>query len=48
MKKIFTLFLTLAALAAQANDYTDRILVLVNGEGTEQNATISVNEHDGL
>lgn len=48
MKKIFTLFLTLAALTAQANDYTDRILVLVNGEGTEQNATISVNEHDGL
>lgn len=48
MKKLFTCILALAALTAQATDYTDRILVLVNGEGTEQTATISVTEHDGL
>ncbi|MBP3826839.1 MAG: PCMD domain-containing protein [Prevotella sp.] len=33
---------------AQATDYTDKLLVLVNGVGNEQDATISVNEHDGL
>lgn len=37
-----------ATLAASATDYTDRLLVLVNGEGSEQQATISVTEHDGL
>ena len=35
-------------LAAQATDYTDKLLVLVNGEGSDQSATISVNEHDGV
>lgn len=33
---------------ALATDYTDKLLVLVNGVGNEQDATISVNEHDGL
>ena len=36
------------ALMAQATDYTDKLLVLVNGEGAEQESTISVTEHDGL
>lgn len=49
MKRIFTLLLTvLAVLSAQAEDYTDKLLVLVNGEGTEQQATLTVNEHEGL
>ncbi|MBR6944495.1 MAG: PCMD domain-containing protein [Prevotella sp.] len=34
--------------AILAKDYTDKLLVLVNGIGTEQDATISVTEHDGL
>lgn len=37
-----------ATMTALATDYTDRLLVLVNGEGSEQQATISVTEHDGL
>ena len=36
------------AMTVKATDYTDRILVLVNGEGTEQTATITVTEHDGV
>ena len=35
-------------LMAQATDYTDKLLVLVNGEGAEQEATITVTEHNGL
>ena len=35
-------------MAVHATDYTDQLLVLVNGEGAMQQATISVNEHDGL
>ena len=37
-----------ATMPAHATDYTDQLLVLVNGEGTTQQATISVSEHDGL
>ena len=37
-----------ATVSALATDYTDRLMVLVNGVGTEQQATISVTEHDGL
>ncbi len=36
------------SMAAHATDYTDQLLVLVNGKGAMQQATISVNEHDGL
>ena len=36
------------SMTAHATDYTDQLKVLVNGEGTKQQATISVNEHDGL
>ena len=49
MKRLFTLMMAATTvLMAQATDYTDKLLVLVNGEGTEQEATISVTEHDGL
>ena len=49
MKRLFTLMMVASAtMTALATDYTDRLLVLVNGEGTEQHATISVTEHDGL
>lgn len=37
-----------ATMTAHATDYTDQLLVLVNGEGSTQQATISVDEHDGL
>ena len=40
--------LAATTMAAHATDYTDQLLVLVNGEGAMQQATISVNEHDGL
>ena len=39
---------TATVLMAQATDYTDKLLVLVNGEGSVQEATISVTEHEGL
>lgn len=32
---------------ALATDYTDKLLVLVNGVGNEQEATVTVTEHDG-
>lgn len=32
---------------ALATDYTDKLLVLVNGVGNEQDATVTVTEHDG-
>ena len=49
MKRIFyTLVVAMAAMSAHATDYTDQLLVLVNGEGATQEATISVNEHNGL
>lgn len=49
MKRLLTwLTLSLTALTATATDYTERLLVLVNGEGAEQEATISVTESDGL
>ena len=49
MKRLFTLIVSAtAALSAMATDYTDSLLVLVNGEGTGQQATITVTEHDGL
>ena len=49
MKKLFySLLLAAATATAHATDYTDNILVLVNGQGSTQKATISVNERDGL
>ena len=49
MKSLFTLLMIAATtLTAQATDYTERLLVVVNGDGTEQEATITVTEHDGL
>ncbi|MBQ4146936.1 MAG: hypothetical protein II593_03090, partial [Prevotella sp.] len=33
---------------AQATDYTDTLLVQVNGVGGGMPATVTVNEHDGL
>lgn len=39
---------TVVVMAAKATDYTDQLLVLVNGEGGTQQATISVIEHNGL
>lgn len=49
MKKLFTLMmLAIAVMTAKATDYTDRLLVLVNGEGEEQQATISVTKNGNL
>ena len=49
MKRLFTFMMAAATvLMAQATDYTDKLLVLVNGEGSVQEATISVTEHEGL
>ena len=49
MKRLFYLLMVaVATMTAHATDYTDQLLVLVNGEGAKQEATISVNEHDGL
>ncbi|MBQ9669060.1 MAG: PCMD domain-containing protein [Prevotella sp.] len=49
MKRLSTFLLTaIATLNVMATDYTDHLLVMVNGEGSEQQATISVTEHDGL
>ena len=49
MKKILSLLMMITvALTVKATDYTDRILVLVNGVGTEQTATITVSEHEGV
>jgi len=49
MKKILYLLMSAAiTMTAHATDYTDQILVLVNGEGATQEATLSVSEHDGL
>ncbi len=49
MKRLFIIMMAATtALMAQATDYTDKLLVLVNGEGAEQESTISVTEHDGL
>lgn len=49
MKKIlYFLMATAVTMTAQATDYTDKILVLVNGEGGIQEATLSVSENDGL
>ena len=49
MKRLFTLMMTaVTAVTVMATDYTDKLLVLVNGQGGEQDATISVTEHDGL
>ena len=49
MKRIlYFLMVAAATLSAHATDYTDQLLVLVNGDGGIQQATISVNEHNGL
>lgn len=49
MKRILHLLVVaVAALTSHAADYTDQLLVLVNGEGAVQQATISVSEHNGL
>ena len=48
MKKLFyTLMAVAVAMTAQATDYTGKLLVLVNGEGSTQEATITVSENDG-
>ena len=47
MKKIFAFIsLALCALAAMANDYTDKLTVTVNGESMEQQATINITQQD--
>lgn len=47
MKKIFAFIsLALCALAAMANTYTDKLTVTVNGESTEQQATINITQQD--
>lgn len=50
MKKIFTLLVVaMSALSSMANDYTDSLTVVVNGQSAEQHATISVDkDQDGL
>ena len=49
MKRIFySLMVAAVSMTAYATDYTDQIKVLINGEGTVQQATISVNQHGGL
>lgn len=49
MKRIiYLLMVAVTTITAHATDYTDQLQVLVNGEGAQQMATISVNEHDGL
>ncbi|MBR1469574.1 MAG: PCMD domain-containing protein [Prevotella sp.] len=49
MNKFFTfLIMAFAALTAQATDYTDKLVVKVNGMGAEQQATISVTEDGDL
>jgi len=46
MKKLFTLVLfAFAAIIVRAADYTEPIVVTVNGVSTEQKATISVNQN---
>lgn len=49
MKRLFT-FLTIAitALTVQATDYTDKLLVVVNGKSSVQDATISVTKNGNL
>ena len=49
MKRIFTLIAAvMTALASMATDYTDKLQVLVNGNGATQEATISlIEEGDG-
>lgn len=49
MNKLFTFLMTvMVTMTAQAADYTDKLLVLVNGEGSEQQATITVTPHGDL
>lgn len=47
MKKIFTLMAAATlSLAAMATDYTGKITVTINGEGSTQETTISVNQNE--
>lgn len=47
MKKFFTLFAAVAmSLAAWANDYTGTIAVSINGEGSSQETTITVDQNE--
>ena len=49
MKKLFTLlFVAMTATAVLATDYDVPIIVTVNGVSTEQRATITIVENDGL
>ena len=49
MRKLFTMAIVASlGMMARATDYTDQLLVVVNGVGSQQEATISVTEHDGL
>lgn len=47
-KLIALLFVVVTAVAARATDYDVPIIVTVNGVSSEQSATITVNENDGL
>lgn len=48
MKKVlFMLVAAVCSLAATATDYTGRLTVAINGEGTQQGTTISINENGG-
>ena len=48
MKKVlFMLVAAVCSLAATATDYTGRLTVEINGEGTQQGTTISINENGG-
>ena len=49
MKRLFTfLTIAIAALTVQATDYTDKLLVVVNGKSSVQDATISVTKNGNL
>ena len=47
-KFISLLFVAMTASAVMATDYDVPIIVIVNGETSEQSATITVNDNDGL
>ena len=48
-RRLFTVLVAaVAALAASATDYTDKLVVKVNDDVSQMDATISLTEHDGL
>ncbi len=46
--QVLVFVLSFISIAVQAKDYTDTLLVQVNGVGGGTKATVTVNEHDGL